>query len=181
MKIAPRDRIRYFHHSVMMLLAERKKRSPKAIRIKPAKISEICLFVIPNYRKDWEKIKSLTSLWFLLKLVMYLLKVREEFSAAHALKEYKGECEDFHGHNYRVQIEILVKELPPRGYLYDFKEIRDYLKGVLPDHKNLNEFFSFNPTAENIAHWLFHKVKERYPIRACEVWESENSGVRYEE
>ncbi|MEO0100169.1 MAG: 6-carboxytetrahydropterin synthase [candidate division WOR-3 bacterium] len=124
---------------------------------------------------------DLTSLSFLLQLAMYLLKIKEDFSAAHALKDYHGKCESLHGHNYQVLVEIEVEKLPNKGYLYDFREIRDYLKAILPDHKNLNEFFSFNPTAENIAHWLFYKIKEKYPIKACEVWENENSGARYEE
>ncbi len=112
---------------------------------------------------------------------MHLLKIRKTFSAAHALKGYRGKCEEIHGHNYLVEIEIAVAKLPKRGYLYDFKEIERYLEEILPDHKNLNELFPFNPTAENIAFWIYKKVKERYPIRACEVWEDENSGARYEE
>jgi len=112
---------------------------------------------------------------------MYILKVRGEFSAAHALKEYKGGCETLHGHNYIVWIEVLVKELPERGYRYDFKEIAQFLREILPDHKNLNEVFNFNPTAENLAFWIFQQVKERYPIRACEVWENERFCARYEE
>ncbi len=112
---------------------------------------------------------------------MFLLKVKGEFSAAHALRDYKGKCESLHGHNYEVLVEVLVEELPERGYAYDFREIKNYLKEILPDHKNLNEFFSFNPTAENIARWLFEKMRERYKIKACEVWESEKSGARYEE
>ena len=35
------------------------------------------------------------------------------------------------------------------------------------DHKNLNELFEFNPTAENIAYWIAHKVSDIRTDAAC--------------
>ncbi len=111
---------------------------------------------------------------------MHILKIRKHFSAAHYLREYKGRCEEIHGHNYLIEVEVVVERLPKKGFCYDFKEIERYLDKILPDHKNLNEVFDFNPTAENLAFWIYQKVQERYPIRACEVWENEKFGARYE-
>ena len=37
---------------------------------------------------------------------MFEVTVEQTFAAGHALREYKGKCENVHGHNYRVQITV---------------------------------------------------------------------------
>ncbi|MGQ9617806.1 MAG: 6-pyruvoyl trahydropterin synthase family protein, partial [Candidatus Aminicenantia bacterium] len=63
----------------------------------------------------------------------WILKVKEKFSAAHFLKDYKGKCEKVHGHTFEVEIFIEVRELNPTGIGYDFTEIKEKLseKGYL--------------------------------------------------
>ena len=109
----------------------------------------------------------------------WIVKVREKFSSAHFLKGYKGKCENIHGHNYEVEVRIKVEKLPESGFVYDFVEIKNYLKSILPDHQFLNEIFDFNPTAEELARWIFKKMKEKYPIISVEVWEEKNSSAEY--
>jgi 6-pyruvoyltetrahydropterin/6-carboxytetrahydropterin synthase len=72
---------------------------------------------------------------------MFQVSVDESFSAGHALRGYKGKCENVHGHNYKVRIILEGPGLDSIGLLYDFthlkRVIRDIVGGV--DHKFLND------------------------------------------
>jgi 6-pyruvoyltetrahydropterin/6-carboxytetrahydropterin synthase len=111
----------------------------------------------------------------------WTLKVRDTFSAAHYLKEYKGKCEKIHGHTFRVEVAIAVRDLDPTGIGFDFTEIKKVLAEALPDHALLNEVFPFNPSAENIARHLFGELKKKYPVEFVTVWESEDASATYAE
>jgi 6-pyruvoyltetrahydropterin/6-carboxytetrahydropterin synthase len=110
----------------------------------------------------------------------FYLIVRSVFSAAHKLKGLAGD-EEVHGHNYQVEVFIKEEKINNFGYQFDFREVEDYLKNILPDHKFLNEIFDFVPTCENIARYLFNKIKEKYPIVKIRVWENEKYACEYEE
>ena len=60
--------------------------------------------------------------------------------------------------------------------LIDFIKIKELVSDKM-DHCNLNEVFSFNPTAENIAKWIVDTVPKCYKAR---VIESENNEATYE-
>ncbi len=109
------------------------------------------------------------------------LKVRDKFSAAHYLREYRGKCEKLHGHTFQVEVEIAVRDLDKTGIGIDFTEIKKKLAEILPDHTLLNEAFDFNPSAENLAREIFNRMKEFYPVTAVTVWESEDAAATYTE
>ncbi|MDD8031544.1 MAG: 6-carboxytetrahydropterin synthase QueD [Acidobacteriota bacterium] len=109
------------------------------------------------------------------------LRVRDRFSAAHYLREYRGKCERLHGHTFQVEVEIEVKELNKTGIGIDFTEIKKKLAESLPDHTLLNEAFDFNPSAENLAREIYRRLKEFYPVIAVTVWESEDAAATYTE
>ena len=111
----------------------------------------------------------------------WTLKVRDTFSAAHYLKEYKGKCERIHGHTFQVEVAIRAQELGATGIGFDFTEIKKVLAEALPDHALLNEVFPFNPSAENIARHLFGELKKNYPVESVTVWESEDASATYAE
>jgi len=111
----------------------------------------------------------------------WTLKVRDKFSAAHYLKEYKGKCEKVHGHTFQVEVEIAVRELDRTGLGFDFAEIKKSLAEALPDHTLLNEALPFNPSAENIARHLYGVLKKTYPVKSVTVWESEDAAAAYSE
>jgi 6-pyruvoyltetrahydropterin/6-carboxytetrahydropterin synthase len=111
----------------------------------------------------------------------WTLKVRDRFSAAHFLKEYKGKCEHIHGHTFHVEVAIAVRELDRTGIGFDFAEIKKVLAAALPDHALLNEVFPFNPSAEEIARHLYGQLKKAYPVRSVTVWESEDASATYAE
>ncbi len=120
---------------------------------------------------------------------MYLVKVILDFCAAHNLRDYKGICENLHGHNYRVELVLKRKNLPKDGMVFDFKKAKSILKEVISDldHSYLNEFPYFldkNPSAENIATYIYNEVKRRLDekdvsIFSVEVWESSTSSATY--
>ncbi len=116
---------------------------------------------------------------------MYEVTIRSNFSSAHRLREYKGKCENLHGHNWAVEAAVSSKTLDEHGLLIDFGRLKEKLRGILDglDHTNLNELPPFdkeNPTSENIAKFIFDKLKGS-GIRAqrVSVWESDTSCATY--
>lgn len=107
------------------------------------------------------------------------------FSSAHRLRNYNGKCENLHGHNWRVRLYVSTEELDETGFVVDFKVLDKILKDVtdILDHQNINELSSFseiNPTAENIARFIFDESQKmindsRVRVSKVSVWESEKS------
>ena len=121
----------------------------------------------------------------------YTLKVVSDFAAAHSLRNYPGDCSRLHGHNWKVETEIQASELDELGMAIDFKTVKQVTKKVTDelDHGFLNEippFDSINPTAENIAAYIYHRLGEeinepRVRVHAVTIWETERACVRYTE
>jgi len=119
---------------------------------------------------------------------MYRLKITDSFSASHQLKGYKGKCESLHGHNFKVELVLEGEKLDKLGLLLDFKILKKILTDVLEklDHKHLNQIPAFskkNPSAENIAEFIFKELSRKLPkaVKLCEVcvWESDQAGACY--
>jgi 6-pyruvoyltetrahydropterin/6-carboxytetrahydropterin synthase len=94
---------------------------------------------------------------------MFEVSVDETFSAGHALRGYKGKCENPHGHNYKVRLTVQGPKLDSIGLLFDFVHLKQVLHAVINnmDHKYLNDqppFIELNPSAENIAKYLYDEV-----------------------
>lgn len=104
--------------------------------------------------------------------------VRDEFSAAHALRNYHGKCENAHGHNFAVEVCVEGGELDMEtGMLLDFKTLKSILKMALAnlDHRLLNEaapFLTANPTSENLAAHIAMEVNAR--LQSCEDPQARN-------
>ncbi|MCM8766537.1 MAG: 6-carboxytetrahydropterin synthase QueD [Candidatus Omnitrophica bacterium] len=122
---------------------------------------------------------------------MFELRVNGEFSSAHSLRNYKGKCENLHGHNWKVEILVSGESLDRVGLLIDFNILKNKLNIVLKmlDHKNLNliPFFKErNPSSENIAFFIYKKMEKLlkiYPvkIKKVTVWENERQSASYYE
>ncbi len=120
----------------------------------------------------------------------YALTVSASFAAAHRLREYAGNCERLHGHNWRVEATVEAPELDALGMAVDFRVIKAELSAVLGrlDHGFLNEIAPFdarNPSSENLARYVFEELKGRIPaparVRRVAVWESEDARAEYSE
>jgi len=105
--------------------------------------------------------------------------VSREFSfvGAHQLPHYQGKCERLHGHTWRLRVTVQA-QVGPDGIAFDFAElgriVRDKVIEKL-DHTFLNDMIP-NPSAENIAYWVWEQLKE-LPLLEIRVWESEDTFV----
>lgn len=109
---------------------------------------------------------------------MYYVEKSIEISASHKLNlNYESKCSNLHGHNWKIKIYMKSEQLDENGMVYDFSKIKSKINDKI-DHKNLNEVFDFNPTAENIAKWISEVLGEKcYKVI---VQESENNIAAYE-
>lgn len=108
---------------------------------------------------------------------MYTVKKTLEISASHSLKlSYESKCEHLHGHNWIISVWCRSKELNADGMVVDFSHIKQQIHEKL-DHKNLNDIFTFNTTAENLAKWICDNVPCCLKVM---VQESENNIAWYE-
>jgi len=121
---------------------------------------------------------------------MFELMVEDSFSAAHQLKGYEGPCEKLHGHTFRVQVFLSGISTDKLGMVVDFKVAKKKLADCIKelDHSNLNELKAFsteNPTAENIAKFIYTKLKEEFTaavgLSNVTVFESPNASATYYE
>ena len=119
---------------------------------------------------------------------MFEIKIIDEFSAAHRLRNYKGKCENLHGHNWKVEVIVEGENLDKIGLLIDFGILRKKLKEVLAtlDHKNLNSIPFFrknNPTSENIAVYIYKNLErvldKKIRIKEIVVWENEKQSASF--
>lgn len=122
---------------------------------------------------------------------------RETFNAAHRLfnrnwdnhknEQVFGKCSNpnYHGHNYTLYVSVTGEICPETGYVIDLNTLKKILQTeVLEqlDHKNLNieveEFKQTNPTVENIAVFIYKKLKqhlEAHYLVAVKLYETENN------
>jgi len=120
---------------------------------------------------------------------MYEVTVKTNFSAAHQLRLYDGKYENLHGHNWSAVVAVEADELDAMGVGIDFVRLKKFVEEILGelDYQNINEIPPFdkqNPSAENIARWLFLKLKEKVNtpgtrVKRVEIYEMEGCGASY--
>ncbi len=122
---------------------------------------------------------------------MYEVFVETHFSGAHRLRNYNGACEFLHGHNWEVRITCRSRELDSIGLAIDFKTLKKHMNEVTDklDHVDLNELFTEeigNPSAENIAKFIFEEMNERIKaentpawIHRVDIWETPGNCASY--
>jgi len=121
----------------------------------------------------------------------YTLKICTDFASAHTLRDYPGDCNRMHGHNWKVEVEMVAHQLNQVGMGIDFKEIKKATKDVAKrlDHRYLNDIAPFdkvNPTAENIAAYFYQQLaemlnKDTIKVSTVTVWETDRACVSYAE
>lgn len=120
---------------------------------------------------------------------MYHVSIQTHFSAAHHLRNYHGQCENLHGHNWKVEVTVSTEQLDEAGMALDFTILKKKTTALIKqlDHHNLNDippFTTINPSSENIAAFLYNLLTEalqecNVTLTTVSVWESENSKASY--
>ena len=50
--------------------------------------------------------------------------IKTHFSGGHHLRAYPGNCENPHGHNWKVKVTVRARELDQLGMGIDFRELK---------------------------------------------------------
>ena len=121
-----------------------------------------------------------------------------ELSAGHAIRGHLRGCQNLHGHNYRVRVQVSARELDALGMVIDFADLKAVVAEVAGrfDHRVINEvppFDEINTTAELLARHVYLEVARRLAsesvpgggarvrVERVEVWETPSSCAVYEE
>ena len=125
---------------------------------------------------------------------MYEVRVEAGFAAGHYLRNYRGKCENPHGHNYKVQVTLRGAELDEAGLLLDFKLLKQVMRPVIDrlDHQMMNDiepFVTINPSAENLARYFFDETNAqlhqmtagRVRVKDCTIFETDTTTATYYE
>ena len=125
---------------------------------------------------------------------MFEVTVDAGFSSGHYLRNYRGKCENPHGHNYKVQVTLQGAELDEAGLLLDFKLLKQVMKPVVEylDHQMINDlepFTTINPSAENLAKYFFDETNKqladmtggRVTVKKSTIFETDTSRAVYYE
>jgi 6-pyruvoyltetrahydropterin/6-carboxytetrahydropterin synthase len=115
---------------------------------------------------------------------MYRIWKHHRFAASHVLSGLvEGhQCGRLHGHNYLIEIELSSPNLNEIGFVKDFGELKEFKNFIDTewDHRHLNDVLDFNPTAENMAKYLYEKFNALWAeVTAVRVQETETSWAEY--
>ncbi len=104
----------------------------------------------------------------MLSVMRVELRKTFQFEAAHRLPRLPRthKCHRLHGHSFQVEV-VVAGECDPRlGWLVDYAQIAAAFKPLWEklDHRYLNEIPGLeNPTSENLAAWIWKRLKPRLP------------------
>ena len=124
---------------------------------------------------------------------MFEVSVEEMFAAGHALRHYRGKCENVHGHNWRVMVTFVGSSVDKAGMLVDFVEVKKSMNKVIEylDHQFINDlkpFDELSPSAENIAKFFFDQMTADLAATPAEIpcklsqvkiWETDDASATY--
>ncbi|MDA8161860.1 MAG: 6-carboxytetrahydropterin synthase QueD [Desulfobacteraceae bacterium] len=124
---------------------------------------------------------------------MFEIFIKGHFSAAHYLRDYPGNCERMHGHNWDVEVTVGAEKLNSIDVGIDFRDLRKALYSVLDglDHTNINDHPAFkrqNPSSERLAEYIYKMLcktlshdYEGVKLLRVKVCETPAAGVIYHE
>lgn len=120
---------------------------------------------------------------------LYTLKIRTEIAASHIIEGHSGKCARLHGHNWKIDVEVQTRQLDTLGMGMDFSDLKTETRAVTEplDHRHLNDlpgFAGVNPTAENVAAYVYREVAARINrdgirVSRVTIWETDRASVAY--
>jgi 6-pyruvoyltetrahydropterin/6-carboxytetrahydropterin synthase len=92
-----------------------------------------------------------------------------QFEAAHLLPHLPEahKCRRLHGHSFQAEIAVSGDCDPKLGWVMDYAEMKEAFRPLWEqlDHYYLNEIAGLeNPTSENIARWIWDRLKPKLPL-----------------
>jgi 6-pyruvoyltetrahydropterin/6-carboxytetrahydropterin synthase len=134
-------------------------------------------------------VTALLNLNTLNKDTMIDIFIKTHFSGGHHLRNYPGNCEHPHGHNWKIKVTVRADILDELGMGIDFKILKKHVNRVIDDldHRDLNEhpaFLDRNPSSEHIAMFIFDELQDelktdQHRLLSVQVRETDSSGVIY--
>ncbi|HON55630.1 MAG TPA: 6-carboxytetrahydropterin synthase QueD [bacterium] len=117
---------------------------------------------------------------------MFLVTKIFKFDSAHNLLNYKGACENVHGHTYNLEVSLKCSKDKNNGLAFDFNLIKEIVnKKIIDklDHRYLNEIIN-QPTAENICEWIWSELiteftTDNVKLFEIKLYEGPNSYITY--
>jgi 6-pyruvoyltetrahydropterin/6-carboxytetrahydropterin synthase len=120
---------------------------------------------------------------------VYELRVKVDFSAAHHLEGYPGDCARPHGHNWTVEVFARSTRLDSIGMAIDFRALKGAARELVApwDHRDLNlleDFRTINPSAEAIAKLSYDRLSALIDnghtwVDRVTVWENDRCSATY--
>ena len=117
---------------------------------------------------------------------MFTISKEFQFSASHVLNGLPDDhqCGRLHGHNYIIEVVLQAPTLNEVGFVVDYgdlKPLKTYIDNTL-DHRHLNDVFTFQTSAENLARHLYTFCKSIWPQAvAVRVSETPKTWATYSE
>jgi len=120
---------------------------------------------------------------------MYHLMIQTHFAAAHNLLNYDGDCENLHGHNWKIEVTVKTETLDDAGLGIDFKILKKHTNHIMDqlDHKYLNDlepFKEISPSSEHLSRFIYTELINALQgydvcVEKITVWESDNACASY--
>ena len=132
---------------------------------------------------------------------MYSVTKVIDFCYGHRILGHAGKCGHLHGHNGRVEVEVVAPELDGLGMVCDFAEVKqivgdwiethldhrmilqetDPLLTWMQSHQEPVHLMDRPPTAENIARAIYEAARGAgFRVRAVRLWETPTAFATYE-
>lgn len=121
---------------------------------------------------------------------MYKILINTHFAASHMINGYQGPCKELHGHTWKLEVGVKTEKINEIGISLDFKDLKGIIQSITErlDHHHINNvppFDKINPTAENLAQYIYGETKRQLPrdifISHVTIFESDSYALTYSE
>jgi 6-pyruvoyltetrahydropterin/6-carboxytetrahydropterin synthase len=119
---------------------------------------------------------------------MFTIKVETRFWASHQLTLPDGSKEPLHHHNWAVIAKVCGDKLDSMGLVMDFGRLKAMVEEITAGFDNaqldsIDYFRRNNPSAENVAKYIFDKVEPKLPggveLRSIKVIEEPGCSAKF--
>jgi 6-pyruvoyltetrahydropterin/6-carboxytetrahydropterin synthase len=119
---------------------------------------------------------------------MFTIRVETHFTASHQLTLPDGSKEPLHQHNWAVITNISNDKVDRMGVVMDFCQVKAMVGEITAEFDNsqldnIDYFRRNNPSAENVARYIFDKLEPKLPgavqLRSIRVVEEPGCSAKF--